>query len=80
MIPIFYTRYDILRTVAEAIIVNSDTTQNDCHYWTFPASCLRTAIVLELPLSVEDLASLTHCGSYCNYTPTEADQGLPSPL
>ena len=53
-------------------IVNSDTTHNDCHYWTFPASCLRTAIVLEIPLSVEDLASLTHCSSYCNCNPTEA--------
>ena len=28
--------------------------------------------MLELPLSVEDFASLTHCSSYFNYNPTEA--------
>ena len=49
-------------------IVNSDM-QNDCHYWTFPLRVL-TAIVLEIPLA--DLASLTHCSSYCNYNPPEA--------
>ena len=62
-----------LQDSAGAGIVNSDM-QNDCHYWTFPLRVL-TAIVLEIPLA--DLASLTHCSSYCNYNPPG---GLPSPL
>ena len=42
------------------------------HYWRLPAPCRSTAIVLSLQLTVEELASLTHGGSYRGCHPIEA--------
>eukprot|EP00439_Symbiodinium_sp_Y106_P043947 s2196_g5.t1 len=53
-------------------IVNSDTSPDGGHYRRLPAPCRSTAIVLSLPLTVEELASLTHGGSYRGYRPIEA--------
>ena len=48
-------------------IVNSDTSPDGDHYWRLPVPCRSTAIVLALPLTAEELASLTHGGSYRGY-------------
>ena len=53
-------------------IVNSDSSPDGGQYWRLPARCRSTAIVLSLPLTVEELASLTHGGSYRGYHPIEA--------
>ena len=53
-------------------IANSDSSPDGGHSWRLPAPCRNTAIVLSLPLNVEELASLTHGSSYRGYHPIEA--------